>query len=184
MKKFVRCSLLMVIVGLAGGQPVAAQDGGFGSFLDWINKLSGPRMVGLAGTGWLKVSDDFRVRGSIARRRSSDTDAAVTPRGNQITMWSFQPSLEYQILAPLAVGAGFAVHRFSGDADTFTHLSFPVYAQSRLPLGGRLHAVALVGTQIFSAFDATDFAPLAVTVSRNSTEFVLWASIGLEVVFP
>lgn len=184
MNKLTRYALLMVITSLAAVQPVRADDGGWGAFLDWINRLSGPRMVGPALSGWIGLGERFAVRGSVAARWSSTTDDAVIPSGNRINMISLQPTLEYRITDWAGLGGGLALHRFGGDVDGFWHSSFPLYGYVRGPMGRRLQGVLSVGTQIFPEFGTTDFAPLTVDVSRDGAEAAFWVSIGAEYVWP
>lgn len=183
MKRLMHCSVVIALIGLAGAQPLQAQDGGVGGFLDWINKMSGPRMIGPAVSGWFGVGEVVRIRGSVSRRSSSTSSAAVMPPGSQISMWSFQPTIEARISAPLVVGGGIAIHNFGGDADSFTKTSFPLYVQARFPTGSSIQGVATLGTHAFPEFATADFAPLTVDVSRDGAEFVLWFTLGVEYVW-
>ena len=188
MKKLVHCSVVMVLIGLAGAGPLEAQDGGLGGFMDWILKMSGPRMIGPAASGWFSPGEGpLRIRGSIAWRESSSSDDAVSPAGSKIDMTSYQVALELPLPVPanwLALGGGIAVHRFGGDADAFTKVSIPVYAQARFPIIPLLiDGVVEFGFHYFSAFDDTDFAPLTVDVSRDGGEVVPRIGAGLEIVF-
>lgn len=187
--KLTFCSLAIVLASLVSAQPAHGQEGGgIGGLLDWINKMSGPRMVGPAVTGWFAVGEDFALRGSVAARWSSTTDDAVTfpPTfpASRIRMISLQPSLEYRLHETARLGAGLAFHRFGDGVDGFWHPSFPLYAQVRVPTEGRLRPVVSVGAQIFPEFDAEDFAPLTVDVSRDGPEASLWVSAGVEYVWP
>lgn len=183
--KLMCCLLAIVLAGLVPAQPVQAQDdGGMGALLDWINKMSGPRMVGPAVTGWIALGEGFALRGSVAARWSSTTDEAITPSGNRVSMVSLQPSVEYRMNETVGFGAGLALHRFGGDVDGFWHPSFPLYAHVRVPTEGRLRPVVSVGAQVFPEFDAEDFAPLTVDVSRDGPEASLWVSAGVEYVWP
>lgn len=183
MKKLVGGVVLAALLGLAGAQPLSAQDGdgGWGAFLDWINKLSGPRMVGPAASAWFRVGDRAHVRASIARRWSGDSSSAISPAGSGINMWSFQGTFEYEFADPLAVGGGIALHRFGGDADAFWHTSFPLYLAARFPRGSRVQVVPQIGTHYFPKFDTSDFSPLTVTVDTTGGEFVFWFGLGLEI---
>jgi hypothetical protein len=182
--KLMYCALAVALAGLVPAQPVGAQDEGIGGLLDWINKLSGPRMVGPALTGWIALNDDFVVRGSVAARWSSTTDESIRPTDNRVSMVSLQPTVEYRISEAARLGAGFAFHHFGGDADGFWHPSFPLYTQVRFPMESRWKAVVTVGAQVFTEFDAADFDPLIVDVSRDGAEASLWLSAGVEYVWP
>lgn len=184
MRKIAYCCLMATVVGCTLAQPVQAQDrGGFGAFLDWINKLSGPRMVGPALSGFVSLDDKRDLRVSVARRWAVDADDSISPTGSSLSMWSIQPTFEADLVDPLAVGVGLAIHWFGGDADSFTHWSVPLYAQLRSPDRGGVRAVASVGGQYFPSFDPADFLPLDVEVSTSGSELTFWFSAGLEIVF-
>lgn len=183
--KLMCCVLPLVTASLLSALPVRAQDDeGIGGLLDWINKMSGPRMVGPAVTGWIALDDDFVVRGSVAARWSSTTDESISPTDNRVSMVSLQPALEYRLHEMTRLGVGLAFHRFGGDAEGFWHLSVPLYTQVRFPMESRWKAVVSVGAQVFPEFEADDFAPLIVDVSRDGPEASLWMSAGVEYVWP
>jgi hypothetical protein len=186
MKKLLCCTVLMVLLSLAGAQSLEAQRKGLGGILDFIGRLSGPRMVGPAATGWMALGEAevLRVRVSAARRWSVHYEGAVLPEDESVDMWSLQPGLELKLADPFAVGAGVAVHRFSGDfADPFIHLSYPVYAQWRFPTGSPIQAVLSAGFHYWPAFDEGDFAPLETGVSTVSGEPTRWFGVGFEYVW-
>jgi hypothetical protein len=215
MKRLMDYAVVMALVGLVGahaleaqdggprafldqinklGDPLmvasSAQDGGIGAFLDWINKLSGPRMIGPAASGWLAISDDGRdrIRGSIAFRVSSTSDAAIAEPGKRINMLSGQATYE-RVVVPrnleVALGTGVSLNRFGGDVDAFYQWSLvPIYTQLSFPTTSRVRAIGKVGFHYFFEFDATDFQPLTVDVSRDGGEWTPWFGLGLEIVWP
>lgn len=183
MKKLAYCTVVMTLISLAGGQSLEAQQSGIGGILDWINRLSGPRMVGPAATGWVSLGERPRLRMSVARRWSVHTDDSPLPDDAQITMWSFQPTVDFRLSDPLALGGGVAIHRFGGDFDNaFTHFSFPVYAQVRFPTGSRVQGVLSLGGHYFREFGEADFGTLPTGVSKDGGEFSFWFGLGFEVV--
>jgi hypothetical protein len=184
MKKLFFSAALMTIIGLAGAQSVEAQGGGLGAILDYIHRLSGPRMVGPAATGWVSLGEVPRLRLSVARRWSWHYEGAVLPEGRSVRMWSFQPALEARIKGPLFAGGGVAVHSFDGDfAERFTHVSYPVYAQLRFPARAGVQAVVSGGYHIFPAFPEDAFGDLETGVSKTAREGSLWFGVGFEVLW-
>ena len=159
-------------------------ESGLGAFLDWLNKLSGPRFVGAGVTAYYQFRGDaeIRLRLSGVYRTSVSESGEVTPADANITMITLQPAVEFPVQKiPIDFGVGFAVHRFGGDADGFWHYSVPVYAQFR-PRGERRVTPLLgIGVHIFPKFDAADFAPLGVTVSREDSEAVLQFFAGVSI---
>ena len=140
MKRLLSCAVVMVLVGFAGAQPLEAQRGGFGGFMDFINKLSGPSLSGGGASVWFALGGDLapqiattippvvipgsgarnRIRLSHAWRNSGTSDAAIAEPGKQINMNSVQISYERVVAGNpdeflLAAGVGFARHDFSGD---------------------------------------------------------------------
>jgi hypothetical protein len=140
-------------------------------------------MVGPAATGWVSLGEVPRLRMSVARRWSVHTEESDLPEGEQINMWSFQPTIDFRLSGPLAVGGGVAIHRFGGDFDDpFTHFSFPVYGQARFPVGSRVQGVVSLGVHYFPEFGEADFGTLPTGVSKDGGEFACWFGIGFEVV--
>jgi hypothetical protein len=185
MKKTLSCMVMTALLILGGAQTAEAQDRGLGGILDWINRLSGPRMIGPAATGWVSLGEVPRLRLSVAKRWSRTTDPKISPAGSRLSMWSIQPAMDFKVKGPLWLGGGVAIHRFGGDSDAFTHVSIPLYAQARVPFGdSRVRAVLSAGTHYFPKFDTGDFSPLTVTVERASGEFTFWWGAGIEIVWP
>lgn len=182
MKRLVLCSVLTVVVSLGTQQPVQAQ--GMGAILDFIQKLSGPKMIGPALSVY---TEGERVRGRFtgAWRWSFNSDDKIDPDGSKITMLSLQPTVEVPLgSSPLDAVAGFALHRFGGDVkEDFWHWSIPAYLQLRFPLTGPVSVRLAVGGHYFAEFGATDFDDLVVDVSRTGGEWV-WASFaGIDIAF-
>jgi hypothetical protein len=115
-------------------------------------------------------------------RTSISESGKVIPADANITMITVQPAVEFPVQKiPIDFGVGFALHRFGGDAAGFWHYSVPIYVQFRPRGAGRVHPLLGVGVHIFPKFDATDFAPLAVTVNRVNAEPVLQLFAGLTI---
>lgn len=178
---------LAILVTLATPTGVRAQEeGGWGAILDFINRLSGPRMVGVAGSYFHPVSDHARIRLSAAFLNRVGSDDVVEPDDAAVRMFSIKPALEIPLVAPLELSLGASLHRFFGDADEgFWHGSFPVHLQLRLPLSGAregtgLHLRAGAGAEYFLAFDPDDFAPVAVDWSTDGGQFEFVAYLGLD----
>jgi len=184
MRRFTFCTLVMVLVSLVGAQSLEAQDRkGMGAFLDWFHRLSGPRMVGPAVTGWHSLGEVPQLRMSVGRLWSVKADSPL-PADKSINMWSFRPAIEFRLADPLAVGGGVSINRFDGDFDeSFTHLSYPVYAQLRFPTGARFQGVISGGGQYFPEFDASAFDPIETGVSKDGGELTFWFGVGFEFVW-
>ena len=190
MRRIAWCCVIAVALGWAMPQPVQAQDrDGWGAFLDWLNKLSGPRMVGPAVSGFVSASEDVDVRLTLARRWATDADETISaPPSSSVTdptltMWAIRPAVEYRLHDYLSVGGGFEIQRFGGDVEAFTHWSVPVYAHARMPLLDGVRLAVSLGGQYFPAFDLADFLPMTVDVKTDGGEMVVpWFSAGLEIV--
>jgi hypothetical protein len=155
-----------------------------GAFLDWLHRLSGPRFVGAGVTAFKEISGDsgIRLRVSGVYRTSVSESGEVTPSDANITMISLQPALEFAVQKlPIEFGVGLALHRFGGDAEGFWHYSVPVYVQFRPRGAARVQPVLGIGVHLFPKFEAQDFAPLAVTVSRQDSEAVLQLFGGVSI---
>ena len=175
-------SVLVGLMVFGGAGKLAAQDLDLGGFLDWLHKLSGPGFVGAGLTAAYTIpgSAKVRLRLSGVYRTSVSESGKVIPADANITMISVQPAVEFPVqVIPIDFGIGFALHRFGGDAAGFWHYSVPIYVQFRPRGDRRVHPLLGVGVHIFPKFDATDFAPLAVTVNRVNAEPVLQLFAGL-----
>ena len=183
MKRHLYFSLLAMLLTLTCVQPVLAQDeGGLGAFLDWIHKLSGPRMVGGGVTGWISpdAESHWRFRMSASMLTSSTDNDRVQPAGTTLRMLRFEPTVEYQVADVVDLGTGLSLDRYGGDADGFTHWSFPVYGQLRLPSTSRVQFVMAAGARFFPTFADDDFAPLVINAKEKEGQF--WFRAGFEVV--
>jgi hypothetical protein len=155
-----------------------------GAFIDWLHRLSGPAFVGVGASGVYETPGAAKVRLKLSGvyRTSVSESGEVIPATANITMLTFQPSVEFPLQQiPFDFGVGFALHRFGGDADGFWHYSVPIYAQFR-PRGARRIAPLIgIGVHIFPKFELTDFAPLSVTASRTDSEAVLQLFAGISI---
>ncbi|HSG47498.1 MAG TPA: hypothetical protein VLA43_06800 [Longimicrobiales bacterium] len=178
-------SALLILATLGAPTGLQAQEG-WGGIIDFINRLSGPRMVGVAGSYFHPVSEHARFRISAAFLTRLGSDDVVEPDDAAVRMFSIKPALEIPLKDPLELSVGASLHRFFGDADEgFWHGSFPVHLQLRLPLsqardGSGLHLRAGVGAEYFMEFDADDFAPVVVDWSTDGGEFELVAFLGFD----
>lgn len=179
------CSLMLVgLLMLGGARGLPAQD--LGPILDWIHKLSGPPFVGAGLTGSITVGQEprFLLRLTGVYRTSVSESDAVDPDDANITMITLQPTVELPLeTIPFDFGIGVALHRFGGDADGFWHYSVPVLVQWRPRNASRLIPRIGLALHVFPEFDATDFAPLTVDVSRDGAEAVLQSFVSLAIRF-
>jgi len=203
MQRTIRSIVLVGLVFLGGGGTVSAQlaarketpplplrarlaesESGLGAFLDWLNKLSGPRFVGAGVTAYYQFPGDaeIRLRLTGVYRTSVSESGEVTPADANLTMITVQPAVEFPVQQiPLDFGVGLALHRFGGDAEGFWHYSVPIYAQFRPRHARRVTPILGIGVHLFPKFEQSDFAPLAVTVSRQDSEAVLQLFGGLSI---
>ena len=171
-----------------------------GGFLEFIHKLSGPQFDGLMFTitcGFncrlttpfpRELNRHVPLRWRLTYGAMKDDEYVSDPPvvdTSSLTMKVFELGLE----APVAVianralidlGAGVSYLRFGGDADGFSHWSFPLRAQLRVPvaiftfrLGG--------GIRFFPPFDSDAFQPATVTGLKTSVEAPLFWFAGIEV---
>jgi hypothetical protein len=184
MQRLIKSIMLVGLGFLGGAGSLPAQDAGLGAFLDWLHKLSGPRFVGGGVSGFVTLPGDagVRLRLSGAYRTSTGESGEVTPADANITMLSVQPAVEFPVQSiPIDFGLGVALHRFGGDAEGFWHYSVPVYVQFRPRNTRRVAPLLGVGVHVFPRFEPSDFAPLAVTVSRQDSEAVLQVFAGVSI---
>jgi hypothetical protein len=182
---------MMTLLCLVGPGRLEAQ--GIGAILDWLGRMSGPQFwqVGATATAGFEPGDPERTSGVAGRvavmaGRSFASVEQIDPDAASINILTVKPTLEYAVLSGV-VGfeAGVAFHRFSGDADPFWHVSFPIHAALR-PFARVRGAEALKGLRIgasanfFQQFQAEDFGPLVVTVETDQTELVWGAFLNWE----
>jgi hypothetical protein len=180
---FMLVSAMLGGIGSALSAQTADDGGGLGAFLDWLHRLSGPRFVGGGLSGFLTLPGDagIRLRLSGAYRTSVSEEGEVVPADANITMITIQPAVEFPLRnLPLDFSLGVGLHRFGGDAEGFWHYSVPIGLQYRPALGGRLAPRIGMALNVFPEFEASDFDPLTVTVSRDDAEAVLQVFIGLD----
>ncbi len=150
-------------------------------FYEWLHRLSGPQFLGVGGAlqQTLGCTPIVRVELSFARRWSFASDDRIDPDGSNINMRSLQVVLALLPRhIPVNVGAGLALHQFSGGFDTFWHPSLPVQADLRLPWTTR-HLMPRIGGAVhfFPPFNGHNFLPLNVTVNREGTRLT-WVLKG------
>ena len=122
MRKLLSHSLVIGLLCVAGAQQVEAQmtNPGIGGFLDWIHRLSGPRMFGASvsvfSPTWSSSGPGERpiLRGRLtgAYRHSFSSDDKIDPDGSPVTMFSIQPMAEFHLVGndnsiDIAIGAAF-----------------------------------------------------------------------------
>jgi hypothetical protein len=180
---------LALVAGVALPSAAEAQDReGIGAIIDWINKLSGPTMVGPGISWYTMLGDDVRLRVSGSYLTSVASDDVIDPDDAGVNAFSIKPAVEFPIGRRFSVGGGFSLHNFGGDADErFWHWSVPVYGQVRLKLAGTearptwLMRFGL-GAEYFSEFGPDDFAPITTGVSTDGGEVTLVGFLGFEYV--
>lgn len=179
-------SVLLILATLGAPAGLQAQEG-WGGIIDFINRLSGPQMIGVAGSYFRPVTEHarFRISGAFLTRVGSDD--VVEPDDAAVRMISIKPAVEIPFGdTPLELSVGASLHRFFGDADEgFWHGSFPAHLQLRLPLsqardGTGLHLRAGAGVEYFTEFDAADFAPVVVDWSTDGGKFEFVAFLGFD----
>lgn len=196
MKSLTCSAWLMTLLSLTAVESLEAQRRGIGGILDWINKLSGPSFVGAGATissrfGTLESRRNDGVQLAVIYRHSVSETGEVTPASADIIMWTARGTLELTVFklpyGTVDFGFGPSIHRFAGaDFDDFTHFSLPLQLTVRpWSLSGRDYlwngfGVGL-GLNIFPKFDATDFAPLVVGVSRDKTEAVFGITLSFGI---
>ena len=205
MKKLGFLALALVLTGGAGPTPLEAQSR-MGGFLDWIHRMSGPRMVGLnlsythpwgeCGSvddrHWSARGSDFRALGW---RCGWEGRLGVAARGartgpDDINMYSLQAQLDHYYARSrtgkfeLGFGIGLAAHYFTSEAPSFWHWSVPVY-----PVKGVWHLVEErdrglslelnLGLHAFPPFSDDDFGSLTPGMSTEKWELSPAFEFGL-----
>jgi len=186
--KSVRLILILAVLAapLLPAQ-VRAQDErqGIGAVLDFINKLSGPRMLGPSASYFHTLGSGPRLRISVGYLTAVGSDDVIDPDGSSVQALTLAPVLEVPLGgSPVELAAGVRFHRFSGDlADPFWHWSIPGRLQGRFPLGGAASGLRLrlaAGVEYFPEFGAADFDPLVVDVKTDGGEFTFVAQVGFD----
>lgn len=173
-----------LVVASAGALEAQDQERetGIGWVVDLIHRLSGPRFLGPALSGYYVLPGEagLRLRLTGAYRWSLGETGGV-PEDATVTMLTVQPALELPVQhIPIDFAVGFALHNFGGDADSFWHYSVPVQAQWRPRTPERWVPRVGVVLHAFPSFDQDAFAPLPVTVSRDDSEAVWQFIAGLD----
>lgn len=188
MKRTTWIVALALAAGLALPGGAQAQDReGIGAIIDWINKLSGPTMVG-PGVTYYNTVGPVRLRISGGYLFSVASDDVIEPDGSSVTMLAIKPAVEFPIGRSFSVGAGLSLSRFGGDADEgFWHWSIPVYGQAKIRLAGDPDTPTWLlrlglGAEYFPEFGADDFDPIDTGVSKDGGEFTLIGFLRIEYV--
>jgi len=171
-------------------------DPGMGAFLNWIHRLSGPRMFGGSVSyfspsvfaGGPNEGGLLRARITGAYRHSFSSDDKIDPDGSAIAMISFEPMVEIHLARfggqnqyTIDFAAGASLNWLRGDiTDSFLHTSFPAYFQFGLLLSNNVFLKLGLGGHWWPQFDASDFAPLVVDVETTKGEFTPAAVLGFD----
>lgn len=157
-----------VLLGCAAPTPADAQ---LRAILDWINSLSGPGLVRVgAGVGLVDVGESSRltlaplVSVQVDDRGNADTEAA------DLSVISVRAALESRLLGrpgstQLRSSFGAAVHRWSGNFDSYVSPSFPILLVLHVPAQDWAVEVA-TGFNVFH-FPDDAFAPFDTGVATE-----------------
>lgn len=179
MKKLAVIWILVVTAWFAVPQPTAGQEDGRGGFLDWIHRLSGPSMLGPGGS-WYREWETvrFRLAGAYLFPLCSDK---IDP-DHSLNMLALRPSVEFPIRGPVEISTGLDLLRLGGDGhDAVYHLSIPLHAQVRVPVGSgdRWLLRMGLGARYFPSFDEEDFDG-GVRLKTDGGEVTLAAILGFD----
>ena len=191
MKKSICHLFVATFLCLTGVGKAEAQ---LGPIMDWIHKLSGPGILqgGLTYSAPVWTSPADRVDPVVARIRFSlmvgsaiDKSEEVAPPGGDIFLVTGQVMIEFDLAGGVvSPGLGVSGHVFFGDVDTFVKASIPLRLLVR-PLRNTLFLKGLMiapSLHYFFKWDADDFQPLTVQVSRDSGEVAWGLLVGYEFV--
>lgn len=180
--------LAVVVMTMTPGAVLAQEEESMlDAVIEFINKLSGPTMVGPAAS-YAHPMGSVRLRFSAGYLFSVASDDVIEPDGSSVTMLSLQPAVEFPVGGPMSIGTGVSMHRFGGDADEgFWHWSIPLYFQGHFRISGteqepRMFLRVGMGGEYFPEFGADDFAPITTGVSTDGGELTLTAFAGLSFV--
>jgi hypothetical protein len=183
MRKFVTSALFLTLLFLTQASSVQAQEDGPGGILDWIHKLSGPSMIGPAGSWHYTFESGTRIRGGAAYRFPLASGETMT-EGYSLHQFSLQPEIEIPLSGPLGISAGLGLHWFFGDPEeTVFNWSIPVLAQVRFPIDEEdLWFFRFgMGPMYFGSFDPEDFGD-DVMVDLDGGELTFGVIIGVDYV--
>ena len=199
MNKMIRVTWLCLAISVTSVQGVEAQ-GGIGPILDWINKLTGPQFGGVGAQIYFPFRWDGEPlprpsapgeipfdHGPLRLRLTGSYGWSMDVTGSTIKMATGEVKLEYPVSfgqVELAPVGGYARHRFFGDVDLFGHQSWSLEGQLRFPVGSPVLLRISVGAHFFPRFEATDFEPLTIDVSRTEGETVLGVLVGFDFEIP
>jgi len=182
MKRQITVTILLALTTLSAPSEVHGQ---WGAVLDWINGLSGPRLVRVGPELAVAHLDEDRNRVNLAAlfavavddRGNPDTDAA------DISAFGIQATLESTLIgeagAPeLRSRLGFELHRFAGEFDSFWAPSFPLLVSLYVPLDGWALKVG-TGFNVFS-FPDDAFSPYDVGVETSGFDAGWTVQVGVE----
>lgn len=188
MKKSICHLFVATFLCLSGVGRAEAQ---MGPILDWIHKLSGPGILqgGLTYSVGL-TSPAERVSPVVARLRFSlmggsaiDKSEEVAPPGGDILLATGQVMFELDLAGGLvSPGLGVSGHVFFGDVDTFVKASIPLRVLVRPLRKQRVLRGLMIAPSLhyFFEWDADDFQPLTVQVSRDGGEVSFGLLLGYE----
>ena len=178
MKKLAVSSVFAAVAFLCAPQVMEGQEEG--GFLDWIHRISGPAMIGPAGSlYWQRETVRLRLAGAYLFPLCDDK---IDP-GHTFNLLSLRPSVEIPVQGPFEVSAGVDLLRFGGDGhDAVVKLSVPVYGQLRIPLGlrGNWFLRMALGGRYFPSFDTDDFGGAVRGLKTESGEVSLAAMLGID----
>jgi hypothetical protein len=189
MKKAIGSLFLATLLCLTGVGRAEAQ---LGAILDWIYKLSGPGVLQLGGTGAFPLPTEneeraapgaFRVRLSAMIGTTIDKSEEVAPPGGDIFLLTGQGLLEYNFSGGAwSIGAGAGVHWFFGDVDAFfkPYFTLPrlMWRPFRRRQGWERGLTFGASAYHYLKWDAEDFQPLEVDVSRDGGEWT-WGLLAI-----
>jgi hypothetical protein len=170
-----------------------------GGIIDWIQKLSGPR-VWRAGVylgidlvdavPWVDTGRGVNTRLAYLRSFEVNNRSSVTPANTEISVESWQVTVTVPVVnvGPqlIELGLGYNYHTFTTEvpdssARKFNHYSIPAFAEAPIRIGRTPWLINLAaGAHIFPAFNTTDFRPATVNVDRSDPEVVPYAFLTLE----
>lgn len=166
-----RSRILLTSFALLGAATPAPATAQLRAILDWIGSLSGPGLVRAGiGVGLVDVGDDSRITLTplisvhVDDRGNEDSDAA------DISVLSLRAELESRLFgepgsAQLRSSFGVAVHRWTGEFESFASPSFPMLLVLHIPARDWAFEVG-TGFNVFS-FPDDAFAPFDTGVATE-----------------
>ncbi len=185
MKKLIRHLFVVTFLCLSGVGRTEAQ---IGPILDWIHKLSGPGIIqgGLTYSVPLTALHEMaHLRFSLMGGSAIDKSEEVAAPGGDILLVTGQVMIEFDLAGGVvSPGLGVSGHVFFGDVDTFVKASIPLRLLVRPLRNQRILKGLMIAPSLhyFFKWDADDFQPLTVQVSRGSGEVTWGLLLGYEFV--